>query len=28
VPIEVARSELGARRVEDVLVALLYGHPS
>ena len=27
-PIEVARTELGARRVEDVLVALLYGHPA
>jgi putative toxin-antitoxin system antitoxin component (TIGR02293 family) len=27
-PIDVARTELGARRVEDVLVALLYGHPA
>ncbi len=26
-PIDVARTELGARRVEDLLVALLYGHP-
>jgi len=26
-PIDAARSELGARRVEDLLVALLHGHP-